>query len=100
MAKHALYVLENSALVNLASDKRFTSRFPFLAALQGKKPAASGGCGSCARKTEEVNRAFNAAKAQIASLNAADAAAFRELLNARKVRVSYNDGGRSLVKTI
>lgn len=85
-----LVVIEDSTILTMLNDARFTSEIPCLQNKveifrQGNTP-----CGECARKRQARQRQEMAAlKACLANLSAEKKTALKQLLNAKKVRVVY-----------
>ena len=99
--KRVIY-LENSTLQAMSRDTRFTTRFPWLAALAAQAPpsVSPGGCSSCAKRREE-NAAFMAVKRQIAGLSGTDLDELKSMLMTQQIRVRWVDGGgRSSERTL
>ena len=93
-----LAVLEDSALRSMASQARFVSSFPFLAALNTAPVPARGGCGSC-QKNRAASQQMNQVKLAISSMSAEDKVRLKEMLGAQRARVTYNQNGRVVEKT-
>lgn len=85
-----LAVIEDSTILTMLRDPRFTETVPCLYNKAGLFQTTSGGCGSCARKRQEKQRAEMARiKSCLAAMSAEKKIALKQLLNAKKVRINY-----------
>jgi hypothetical protein len=99
-AKRKLVVIEDTTILNMARNEKFLGEFPFLTSLGAIAKKKVGGCGQCGSGNRERGQALNAAKATIAGMSAEKKKRLMQLLNAEKIRVVFNDGARTLSKTI
>lgn len=94
-----LVVIEDSMILSMSQNQQFLSEFPFLAGIGRATVAKKGGCSAC-RGNRDRAQVLNAAKAAIAGMSADKKKKLLRLLNTEKVRIIYNDGRRTLNKTI
>ena len=94
-----LVVIEDSMVLSMSQNQSFLSEFPFLAGLTAAAKK-KGGCGSCGSSNRDRGQALNAAKATIAGMSPEKKKRMLQLLNAEKMRVIYNDGTKTLSRTI
>lgn len=85
-----LVVIEDSAILSMLNDVKFTSEIP---CLQNKIEIFKAGptpCGSCAQKRKARQReAMAALKACLSNLSADKKAVLKKLLDAKKVRIVF-----------
>lgn len=98
MPPRNLVVLEDGLIRSMAADQRFTSAFPFLGNLRGSEAS----CGRCGRRRRNADQAvaLAAARRSLANLSTDKKKKLLELLNARQVRIRYQEGGQTVIKTI
>lgn len=94
-----LVVIEDSVVLSMAQNQSYLAHFPFLAGLTAAAKK-KGGCGGCGSGNKDRGLVLNAAKATIAGMSKEKKQQLLKLLNAEKIRVSYNDGARTITKTI
>jgi len=98
-AAHKLVVIQDNTLKNMAKQTRFTKEFPFLQSLNRlNQGAPKRGCGGCRSSNNRVSEVFAAAKRALASLPASKKRVLKELLGAKKVRVTYRQAGGKTVE--
>lgn len=98
--KRKLVVVEDSMVLSMAMQQQFLTEFPFLQGLTAAAKKKVGGCGRCGSANRERGQVLNAAKAAIAGMSPEKKKRMMQLLNAEKLRVIYNDGAKTLQKTI
>jgi hypothetical protein len=94
----ALVVLEESTIIRLINDQRFSSTIP---CLMNKKDLfkVGGSCGACARKRQSKQRQDMARiKVCLANMDHEKKAELKTLLDAEKVRVIYADSAGKIVQ--
>lgn len=84
-----MLVIDDAILARMASDSRFTSWLPFMAAA-----AQAGGCGCSGTPRVDTN----SIKQQLASLDADSKRRLKNLLQADKVRIIYRNPAGRLVQ--
>jgi len=85
-----LVVIEDSTIITMARDGRFVNAIPCLTSKSDALKTYGGGCGACARKRQQKQRAELARiKACLAALSPEKKLEFKQLLGAKKVRVVY-----------
>lgn len=89
-----LVVIENSQLVNMANQKTFLREFPFLKSLAGLNPKSCRPCKGGTRNQRQITDAFASAKQTLAGMGDAKKRKLKQLLNARKVRLTYRMGSK------
>lgn len=99
VVRRQLVVLEDSLLRAISGDQRFITEFPFLAGLREK---AKQGCGRCGRRAAQTapQQTLDAAKRTLAGMARDKKKTLLRLLNAKVVRLRYQDGARSVVLNI
>lgn len=94
-----LAIIEDSTILTMIRDPRFTETVPCLYNKAGLFQSTGGGCGSCARKRQAKQRAELARiKTCLASMSAEKKIALKQLLNAKKVRISYVNASGNVVQ--
>lgn len=99
-ALRKMVVIEDSMILSMAQNQSFLAEFPFLQGLTAAAKKRKGGCGSCGTANRERGQVLNAAKAAIAGMSSEKKKRLLKLLNTEKVRVIYNDGARTINRTI
>jgi hypothetical protein len=85
-----MVVIEDSTILAMASDQKFTDAIPCLANKKAALTPANTGCGSCARRRNEAQKAaLSGIKSCLASLPADQQAALKTLLDTSKVKVVF-----------
>ena len=99
-AVRKLVVIEESLLVSMAQNQKFTKEFPFLKGL-ARYAASKGGCGGCGANRSNSTKAtvYTQAKQTIAGMGDVKKRALKKLLNAAKVRITYKQGARIVQHT-
>ena len=94
-----LVILEDSTIISMLRDSKFTSAIPCLMNKQQLLTQSSGGCSSCARrKRDRQKQELAAIKPCLIGLSAEKKSELKQLLQASKIRVVYSDGGGKLVQ--
>lgn len=94
-----LVVLEDSTIVSLLTDPAYSETIPCFFNKSDLFKTKSGGCGACARKKQERQRAAMAQiKACLAGMSVEKKNELKQLLNANKVRVVYSNANGSVVQ--
>jgi len=94
-----LVVIEDSTILSMLQDARYTDTIPCLFNKAEIFRAGPGSCGACARKRKEKQRAEMAKiKTCLAALSAEKKAAFKQLVGAKKIRVTYVNATGSVVQ--
>lgn len=85
-----LVVIEDSTIASMVRDERFVSAIPCLVNQAQAIMPAKTGCGSCARKRAEQQRAALARiKTCLAGLSVEKKNELKQLLNAKNIRVVF-----------
>jgi hypothetical protein len=83
-------VIEDSTILAMASDPKFTEAIPCLANQRAALTPANTGCGSCARRRNEAQKAaLSNIKSCLASLSAEQQTTLKTLLDATKIKVVF-----------
>jgi hypothetical protein len=90
-----LLLLDNPLLKSLAARDDIVAEFPFFAVLRTAE--APQGCGVCGAKAKTMD-AFNSVKLAIHELPAERKARFKQLVNAKQVRLRFIDRRGVFVK--
>ena len=94
-----LVVIEDSTVLMMARDARYTNAIPCLANKGDVFKPISGGCGACARKRQQKQRqAMATVKSCLAALSPEKKLELKQLLGAKKVRVVYSRAGGEIVQ--
>ena len=99
---HKLLVLEDGVVQGMASSSVFALEFPMLNPVKAAQTAvAAGGCSACAARQRRAAllQALQSAKAGIAAMPAEKKLRLKELLDAERVRLVYQSGGKSVTLT-
>ena len=88
-----LAIIRDNDLRNWAKNARFLKEFPFLKSLaRAENSPKSRGCSSCRKGNVRASEIFSAARRTIGSLPPAKKQILKQLLGAKKIRVSYKTG--------
>jgi hypothetical protein len=83
-----IVVIEDSTIVSMANDARFTDAIPCLQNQQANLQPANTGCGSCARKRLAAQRSALAnIKTCLAGLSQDKKNELKQLLNTKQIKV-------------
>jgi hypothetical protein len=94
-----LAIIEDSTILTMLRDPRFTEAIPCLANKLALFKQAAGGCGTCAQKRKEKQRTEMAKiKSCLAALAPDKKVALKQLLDAKKVRVTYVNAAGTVVQ--
>ena len=95
-----LVVIEESLIISMANDKRFTKEFPFLSSLATYNGANGGGCGGCGKGSSSDRAvALTSAKQTLAGMGDNKKRKLKELLNAKQIRITYRMGSKTVQHT-
>lgn len=83
-----LVYLDEARINAMLEDGRFLQAFPFLQVLKNQKAAQ---CSSCSRRAAQVSLDYNSIKQQFAQMPDPLKLQLKQLLDAAKVRIVYQD---------
>lgn len=94
-----LVTIEDSTILTMIQDARFADTIPCLMNKAELFKKGAGGCGACARKRQQKQREEMARiKSCLGALSAEKKLALKQLLNAQKVRVTFQRPGGDVVQ--
>ena len=94
-----LIVLEDSTIITLLNDPVYAEAIPCFFNKKDLFKNSSGGCGACARKKQERQRAAMAQiKACLAGMSTEKKTQLKTMLNTQKIRVVYANASGSVVQ--
>jgi len=94
-----LVVLEDSTILSMLNDPIYTENIPCFFNKKDLFKAGNTGCGACARKKQEKQRAAMAQiKSCLAGMSTEKKAQLKTFLDTKKVRVVYSSAGGQIVQ--
>lgn len=87
LPKRELVPLDDATIAAMASNQRFLVAFPFLTGIG--RVASARTCGSCGTAAKERSAKFGAVKRAFAGMGEEAKRKLKEMLNAKKIRVTY-----------
>ena len=97
MALVNLKTIEDSTILAMANSKKFTDEFSFLLKAQQVARKTSRTCSTCDNGKKERTRVLQNIKAGLAGMGSERKRRLKELLNAKKVRISYTMASGKIV---
>lgn len=94
-----LVIIEDSTVITMLRDTKFTSTIPCLMNKQDLLKQGSGGCSACARRRmAKQKQELASIKPCLVNLSSEKKAELKQLLGAEKIRIVYTDSGGKVVQ--